>query len=140
MLGWAGRAFGWEPETTLEGLLTHDVELSVVQSNRLIPIHIHFENHGQKAAGKLMNLEITCAAPNAESAVFRARRSDDLLNALISQTIGSEPALERVVPLNPRSDVELLVDELELTGHDPLYEASVEYASKFAGRVMWTPA
>jgi len=140
MLGWAGRAFGWEPETTLEGLLTHDVELSVVQSNRLIPIHIHFENHGQQAAGKLMKLEITCAAPNAESAVFRAQRSDDLLNALISQTIGSEPALERVVPLNPRSDVELLVDELELTGHDPLYEGSVEYASKFAGRVMWMPA
>lgn len=140
MLGWAGHAFRWEPETTLEGPLTSDVELSVVQGNRLIPIHIRFADHGKGAAGKLMRMELECGGKALEHARFFVERSDDLQNARVSQAIGSEPALERVVPVSMLTDVELLVDELELTGHDRLYENAVEYASKLAGRVIWMPA
>jgi glucose-6-phosphate dehydrogenase assembly protein OpcA len=140
MLGWAGHAFRWEPETALEGPLTSDVELSVIQGNRLIPIHIRFVDHGKDAAGKLMYMELECGGPALEHARFFVQRSDDLSNARVSQAIGSEPALERVVPLNTRTDVELLVDELELSGHDALYESAVEYASRIAGRVVWMPA
>jgi glucose-6-phosphate dehydrogenase assembly protein OpcA len=140
LLGWAGHAFQWEPETTLEGLLDGSLELTVIQVNRLIPIHIGFADHGEKAAGRLMLVEIEAASPEMSNARFTVQRTDDMQNARIVETVAKEPAHERVVPLAPRSDVEILIDELEITGHDATYESSVAQASRFAGRVIWTPA
>jgi glucose-6-phosphate dehydrogenase assembly protein OpcA len=138
ILGWAGNAFNWQPETTLEGLLTDTVELSVVQDNRLIPIQIRFTDHGKEAAGKLMLVEIECGGPGLAPACCTVERTSDLRSARVSQSMGSESTLERVVPLDLRTDAELLVDELELTGHDSLYEQSAEYATRIAGRVIWS--
>jgi glucose-6-phosphate dehydrogenase assembly protein OpcA len=139
MLGWAGRAFNWQPETTLDGILTSDLELSVVQDSRLIPIHVRFADHGAAAAGRLMRFKLNCGAAHLQNATFTIERTDDLINARVRQEIGSRPVLERVVPLAVRTDIELLVDELELTGHDPLYEDAARCASLLAGRVLWTP-
>jgi glucose-6-phosphate dehydrogenase assembly protein OpcA len=139
ILGWAGHAFNWHPETTLEGMLARDVEMSVVQDSRLIPIEVRFASHGRKAAGRLMRFTIECGAPHLPTATFSVERTRDLANARVRQAIGSEPPVERVVPLEQRSDMELLVDELEITGHDELYEAAARYASLLAGRVIWTP-
>jgi glucose-6-phosphate dehydrogenase assembly protein OpcA len=139
ILGWVGHAFDWQPETTLEGLLHSDVELSVVQDSRLIPIEVRFADHGPEAAGRLMGFNVECGAPHLAPATFSVERSQDLANARVRQVLGSDPPLDRVVPLEVRSDIELLVDELELTGHDPLFEAAAQEASRLAGRVIWTP-
>lgn len=140
LLGWAGHAFGWEPETALDGLLTDDVELSALQENRLIPVSVSFHDRGRRARGRMMRLELECGAPDTGIARFAVERSDDLATGKVSVAVPDEPAIERIVPLHVRSDVELLVDELELSGHDNLYEVSAELASRFAGRVLWAPA
>ncbi|HCG01025.1 MAG TPA: hypothetical protein DEV93_10840 [Chloroflexi bacterium] len=140
LLGWAGHAFHWEPETTLEGLLESNLELTAIQGNRLIPIHIRFDDHGEKAAGRLMLVEIDASAPGLSNARFTVQRTEDMQNARISEALKNQPTHERVVPLALRSDVEVLIDELETTGHDAIYESSVAQASRFAGRVIWTPA
>jgi glucose-6-phosphate dehydrogenase assembly protein OpcA len=140
LLGWAGQAFGWEPETTLEGLLERNLDLTVIQENRLIPIHIRFDDHGEQAAGRLMLAEIESSAPGLGTARFTVERTEDMQNARVIESVGDQTAHDRVVPLSLRADAELLVDELELTGHDDAYESAVACASRFAGRVIWTPA
>lgn len=139
LVGWMASRLGWEPETTLDSIPKHAVTLSVLQEERVIEIDFRFRSHGASAAGRLMRVEIQCERETGEDAVFTVSRSADMRHAHISMQIGEGQDLCRVIPLDIKSDEELLADELEAAGHDRLYESVVEMASRVAGRELWVP-
>lgn len=140
LLGWVATRLGWEPETTLDGLASQDQSLAVLQGDRVIEIRLRFRDRGPKLAGRLTGMELVSQPKNLPPARFSVRRQEDTDHAHISMAIHEGPEIRRVVPLQIKSDAELLTDELELAGHDRQYEAVVDMASRLAGREVWIPA
>lgn len=140
LLGWMASHLGWTPETTLDGLATRDLTLAVLHGERLIPIDLRFSDRGEGAAGRLMAIELWAQPPGEPPARFSVERTDDLQHARVITAIQEGQEINRVVPLGLKTDVELLGDELDLAGHDRLYEVVVEMAGQLAGREAWVVA
>lgn len=140
LLGWMATQLDWKPETTLNEIAAEDVTLAVLQGERTIPIELRFRNHGEHAAGRLMCFEIVSQAKGKPPARFTVQRSEDLNHLEVTVSVHGEADICRVVPLGNRSDLQLLGDELEIAGHDQLYEAVVDMASRLAGREVWVPS
>lgn len=140
LLGWVATGLHWEPETTLDGLASHDQTISVLQGERLIEIHLRFRDHGPQLAGRLCGIELVSQPRTLPPARFAVRRREHQDHAHILMSIHEGQEIQRVVPLQIKTDAELLTDELELAGHDHQYERVVEMASRLAGREIWIPA
>lgn len=139
VLGWMASRLGWEPETTLEGLAGSEMTLTVVQGDRLIDIDIQFRDHGSRFAGRLAGIEVVSQPKELPPARFSVQRVEDLEHAHVSITVHEGTDIHRVVSLETKSEAQLLTDELELAGHDDLYDSVVEMASRLAGREIWIP-
>jgi len=139
MLGWMGSQLQWKPETTLDGVVARDVTLAVTQGERLIPIDIQFRDHGPEARGHLCGLDLMSEPPGLSPAKFTIRRMDGDQHAEVTVAVDDANEITRTVPLEVRSDAELLGDELDLGGHDPVYDHVVDIASRMAGREVWLP-
>jgi glucose-6-phosphate dehydrogenase assembly protein OpcA len=139
-LGWLAQELGWEPESTLDATLARDYSMAVLQGDRVIDIDLHFRDHGSDAAGHLMAAEIVADPKGLPPARFKVVRSDDLRRADVSATVHEGTAIRRAVPLELETDAELLTRELEIAGHDQLYEHILETASRLAGRELYIPA
>jgi glucose-6-phosphate dehydrogenase assembly protein OpcA len=141
LLGWMASHLGWEPETTLDGLITQSTTVSGLAGERVIPIDIRFrESAPESAAGRVLGIEMVAQPKGEPPARFTVQRGEDLQHARICMEVHGGCEITRVVPLALKNDVELLTDELELAGHDRLYEIVVETASRVAGREVWVPA
>jgi glucose-6-phosphate dehydrogenase assembly protein OpcA len=138
-LGWLASELDWEPESTLDGTAQQDTSFSVLQGDRLIEVELQFKDHGKLAAGHLMAFELVADPKGLPPARFCAKRSDDLQRANVSITVHEGNEIRRVVPLQIKSDADLLAGELEMAGHDHLYERVVEMASRLAGREVFVP-
>lgn len=139
LLGWVASRLGWEPETTLDGAVTQDTTVSVLQGDRVVPIDIVFNNHGREAAGRVVQLEIVSQPKGMPPARFRVERGEDGSHARVTMRVHDGVEISRVVPLAINTDTDLLTFELELAGHDRLYESVVDMASRMAGREIWMP-
>jgi glucose-6-phosphate dehydrogenase assembly protein OpcA len=139
-LGWLAEELGWEPESTLDAPLSRDFSMSVLQGDRVIDIDLNFRDPGSDAAGHLMALEFVADPKGLPPARFKVIRSDDLRRADVSATVHEGTDIRRAVPLELESDADLLTHELEMAGHDRLYEQIVETASRLAGRELFIPA
>ena len=131
---------GWEPETTVDRVVERDVELAVLQGERRIPIGVQFRDHGPDLAGRLCAIEMVSQPKNLPPARFSIQRTEDLEHALVSIHVHEGREIARVVPIAQQSDSEILGDELELAGSDPVYGKVVDMASRMAGREVWMPA
>lgn len=141
LLAWVGVHLGWEPETTLDTIARHDIQVSVLQGERLIPIELQFRDHGAEAAGRLIAIEIVSQPKGMPPARFTVQRTEaDLDNAYVRMEIHEGATISRVVPLHLKTEIELLVDELDMAGRDVLYEKVAEMAGRMAGREAWVPA
>lgn len=140
LVGWMASQLGWQPETALDVLATGDITFTVVQGQRLIPVDLHFRDHGAEAAGKLMSVELVSQPKAVPPARFGVYRQPDLDRAEIRMEIHDSEKISRVVPLDVKGDVELLADELQQAHHDRLYEQVVDAAGRLAGREHWVPA
>lgn len=140
LLGWIAQGLAWEPETTLDNLITEDVTLAALKGERVIPIEIHFDDYGPDSAGRLMAVEVVSQPRGGQPARFTVHRTDDIDHARVCTAVLDGPEIIRVVSLDLRTDPELLADELDLVGHDFLYERVVDMASRMAGREVWLPA
>lgn len=139
LLGWMAGGLGWEPETTLDNLVTEGVTLAALKGERVIPIEIQFHDHGPDSTGRLMAVEIVSQPRGEQPGRFTINRTDDLDHARVCTAVHGGPEITRVVSLDLRTDPELLADELDLVGHDCLYERVVDMASRMAGREVWIP-
>lgn len=139
MLGWVGSQLAWEPETTLDGLISENTTLTVLQGDRIIDIDLEFADHGSDLAGQVSGVEIVSQPHGLQPARFTVQRPEDLEHAEVTVKVLDGALIRRVVPLQVKTDAELLTDELELAGHDVLYERVIDMASRMAGRELWTP-
>ncbi len=140
LLGWMASRLGWAPETTLDNLASGDVTLAVIQGERVIPIDVRFADRGADAAGRLIAVEVVSQPRGEAPARFTVDRTDDLDHARVVTAVHDGPEITRVIPLELKTDVQLLADELELWGHDTLYDKAVDMAGRMAGREVWVPA
>lgn len=140
LLGWIARQLGWEPETTLDDIIDRDVELSVFQGERLIPIQIRFRDHGHELAGRLCAVEIVSQPKDMPPARFVVQRIEGTDNGEVSIQIHEQQEISRILPLVGKTEEEILGDELEAAGQDTLYADVVDMASRIAGREVWVPA
>lgn len=140
LLGWLAQGLHWEPETTLDNLVTEDVTLAALHGERVIPVDIQFHDHGADSTARLMAVEVVSQPRGDQPARFTVRRTDDLEHACVCTAVHDGPEITRVVSLDLRTDPELLADELDLVGHDFLYERVVDMASRMAGREVWLTA
>lgn len=139
-LGWLAEELGWEPESTLDTPLSRDFSMSVLQGERVIDIDLRFRDHGPDVAGHLMAVEFVADPKGVPPARFKVVRSDDLRRADVSATIHEGTDIHRAVPLELETDADLLTHELEMAGHDHLYERILDTASRLAGRELFIPA
>lgn len=126
-------------ETTLDNLVTEDVTLAALHGERVIPIDVQFQDHGADSTARLMAVEMVSQPRGDQPARFTVQRTDDLDHARVCTAVHDGPEITRVVSLDLRTDPELLADELDLVGHDFLYERVVDMASRMAGREVWLP-
>lgn len=139
LLGWVASHLGWEPETTLDTLVTDSISLSVLDGERVIPIEIQVREAPDPAAGRLLGIELVSQPRGVPPARFTVHRTDDLQNVRVKMEIHGGLEITRVVPLAMKSEMQLLAEELELVDHDKLYDQVVEAASRMAGREIWVP-
>lgn len=139
MLGWFASQLGMEPETTLDTVATRDVSLTLLQGNERVDVNVNFRDAGPESAGRLLSIVLRAQIADGPEAVFRVRRSTDLLHAHVAMAVGDEMEVTRVVALDIKDDPSLLADELAAAGHDRLYERVVEMAARIAGREVWIP-
>jgi len=139
LLGWMACRLGWETETSLEGLATKDVTLSVLAGERLIPIQLKLADRGAAAAGRLVHVSIEAELGSRPPASFSIDRSDDLEYVTITTAVEGEQDVCSALPLHRKTDEEHLADELSLAGHDTLYEQVVQFAARMGGRETWQP-
>lgn len=139
LLGWVAGRLGWEPETTLDNLVTDDVTMATMKAERVIPIDIHLADYGPDSAGRLMAVEVVSQPRGGQPARFTIHRTEDLDHARVCTAVHDGPEINRVVALDLRTDPELLADELDLVGHDRIYEEVVDMAGRLAGREVWLP-
>jgi glucose-6-phosphate dehydrogenase assembly protein OpcA len=140
MLGWVASRLGWKPETTLDGVLKGDMTMSILQGDRVVPIQLRLSDRGAEAAGKLMRVELVSQPKGLQPARFVVDRSDDLERVRVTMQIHGDTDIARTVPLDRKTDMQLLADELDLSGPDLLYKEVVDMASRLAGREVWVPA
>jgi glucose-6-phosphate dehydrogenase assembly protein OpcA len=140
LVGWLGCHLGWEPETPLDTVLNQDINMYVLQGERLIPIELQFRDFGQRGAGRLRLMEIVSQPRGYPPARFSVHRTEDLEHVQVNMEVHGGVEITRVVPLATRTDVETLADELDLAGHDRLYEVVAMTAARMAGREMWEPS
>jgi glucose-6-phosphate dehydrogenase assembly protein OpcA len=139
LLGWIGCRLGWKPETTLDTVVSREVTLSCIQGGRLIPIDIQFRDYGAQSVGRLMRVELVSQPRGEQPARFSVERTHDLDHVHVNMEIHGGTKIVRVVPLSRQDDMELLAAELDLSGHDRLYEQVVDMASQMAGREVLVP-
>ncbi|HEX8919788.1 MAG TPA: glucose-6-phosphate dehydrogenase assembly protein OpcA [Chloroflexota bacterium] len=137
VLGWIASRLGWEPETTLDEVATGDVALAALDGERLVTIDLQFRDHGANAAGRLVGMELVSQPKGLPAARFSIWRAEDLSQAEVATDVYDGPKHSRIVPLISKSDSTLLAEELQVAGHDPLYDEVVAMASRMAGREVW---
>lgn len=139
LLGWMASQLGWQVESALDGLLTTDQTLTVVTGERVIPIEVRFEPTDPMLQGRFLRVEIVAQPRDEPPARFTLERTEDARRVNVSTRVHDGAEIRRTLPLPLRPEVELLAYELELAGHDPLYETAVQSASELAGRELWAP-
>lgn len=139
LLGWVASRLGWQPETTLDTRIEHDVSLATLDGNRLIPIDIRLRERGEDAAGRLLLCRIDAQPDGCAPASFEISRTQDTQNMEVRVRVGSEERPARVVPVGLEDDAAILSDELEMTGQNNLYSSVVCLASRMAGREVLAP-
>jgi glucose-6-phosphate dehydrogenase assembly protein OpcA len=139
LLGWLASHVGWEPESTLDGLVTNNMALAVTKNGRPIEIALRLVDQAPVTAGRLMGITIDSHPAGLPPATFKIVREKDMHNVTVHVCVQDATDITRVVPLDLKTDAELLVDELEQFGTDAQYGTAVEMASRLAGREVWTP-
>jgi glucose-6-phosphate dehydrogenase assembly protein OpcA len=78
---------------------------------------------------------VTLGSAANESALFSVRRSADATRIETAVTFGEEKIAQRVLSYEGLTECELIGKELEILGHDRVYEQAVVAAGELAGRV-----
>lgn len=86
-----------------------------------------------QAAGDIVSLRLETGG--AEPAVLSATRAKDGLCAETTAELPGGESQRRVARMDPLSDTELLCDELELAGPDPVYEDALRLVGQLARRL-----
>jgi glucose-6-phosphate dehydrogenase assembly protein OpcA len=127
LLGWLGSRLHWEvlgAEIRSEGPSFH---LRPKAGGHGITAIIRPADARLELSGHLVSFEMGTGEEWATT--FRIAKGEDPNSARTEIAFAKLPPFRRVVPLRIYSDVELIARQLEIFGHDRIYEESIEMAA-----------
>lgn len=107
------------------------------KEGRPVKVTIQSTQAHEDLCGHLVSFEISTAAEWATS--FRIAKGENVHIAQTEIAFANMPPYRRFVPLRIYNEVELVARQLEIFGHDPIYEESISMASQLLGALRGTP-
>lgn len=131
LAGWLASRLGWKLETATRSDRTTAFALTTAGGK----VTIEFvPTSRQIEPGHLALVKLTSAADGA--AAFNVRRSGDGQRIETSVTLGEERHIQRVLGYEGWSESALIGRELEILGHDRVYEQAILASGELAGALV----
>ena len=135
-VGWLAGRLGWRVE---QPFTREDPWRAVLADpgGRRITASLHQESRSPLAAGALLSSTIAAESTGGKraDATFSIVRNDDAGGVIAVSEVGSGPAIRRALPLEAQDEASLLSAELDVLGHDRVYEGSLRAVRGLLGQV-----
>lgn len=128
LASWLAARLGWQVDSCRPE--NGDLLVEMRSGGSPVTVRIGARPPQGQAAGDVVSLRLETGG--AEPAVFSATRGEDGLCAETTAELSGGESQRRVARMDPLSDTELLCDELELAGRDPVYEDALRLVSQIA--------
>jgi glucose-6-phosphate dehydrogenase assembly protein OpcA len=122
LAGWLASRLGWQPKPVPATRAARSTGFEMEASGRTITIEFLLTERDIEP-GHLALVELTSAADS--SASFKVRRSSDGARIETVTTRGEEKNIQRVLSYESLSEAALVGRELEILGHDRVYEQAI---------------
>jgi len=108
----------------------------VDQRGRAIPVSLHAESRAPHPAGALLSTLIVTGSPGGQNggATFSIARKDDAGSVIAVAESEHGQVIRRALPLDPQDEVPLLAAEMDVLGHDRVYEESLRAVAALLGQ------
>ncbi len=135
-IGWLAGRMRWRVEQPFirgdgpwRGTLTD-------QRGRAISVSLHAESRAAHAAGALLSSLIVTGSMAGQNrgATFSIARKDDAGSLIAVAESEQGQAIRRALPLDPQDEAPLLATEMDVLGHDPVYEDSLRAVAALLGQ------
>jgi glucose-6-phosphate dehydrogenase assembly protein OpcA len=127
LLGWLGSRLHWKVRGAEIGKEGRSFHLGPERGGNGITAVIRPADARQELSGHLVSFEMGTGEEWATT--FRIAKGEDPNCARTEIAFAKLPPFRRAVPLRIYNDVELIARQLEIFGHDRIYEESIEMAA-----------
>jgi glucose-6-phosphate dehydrogenase assembly protein OpcA len=121
--GWLVSRLGWELDADASTLADGRATFHLSDGGRAITLEFVTTENAEIEPGHLARVELGSAADSTAS--FNVRRSDDRSRIETEVTFGTERSIQRVLGYESWGETALIGRELEIQGHDRVYEQAV---------------
>jgi glucose-6-phosphate dehydrogenase assembly protein OpcA len=132
LVGWLASRLGWKPAAEVPRVEGQDFTLEMSRAGS--PIAIEIRASSSQGRGGLVSARLMATRPEPSATFVVARAEDEGCAEATIEIEGAKP-VTRVVCVEPLSEGQLLSGEMELSGHDRVYEETLRVAGFLAGRL-----
>lgn len=140
-VGWLAGRLGWRVEQTFSRGKGPWRAVMVDAGGRGITVSLHQESRSPLAAGAMLSSTIVAKRTGGghddatlSDATFSIVRNDDAGGVIAVSEVGSGPAIRRALPLEAQDEASLLSAELDVLGHDRVYEGTLRTVRALLGQ------
>lgn len=134
LAGWMASRLRWNLTRAQSRNGGLDFQFVPGEGSRPIVIEIRPTEVLRELAGHLVSFEMTTSAP--WSTTFRIHKGESPTLAQTEIAFANMPPFRRVVPLRIYNEFELIARQLEIFGHDTVFEDSVAMASRLVSALQ----
>lgn len=131
LAGWLASRLQWGVQSGNAINGGHKFQMRAKEDGRTVTVIIQPTEAQEVLCGHLVSLEISTGDEWATT--FRIAKGESPQFAQTEIAFTNLPPYRRVVPLRIYNEVELIARQLEIFGHDPIYEQSIAMAADIVG-------
>jgi glucose-6-phosphate dehydrogenase assembly protein OpcA len=131
LAGWLASRLQWSVQSGNAINGGHEFQMRAKEDGRTVTVIIQPTEAQEVLCGHLVSLEISTGDEWATT--FRIAKGESPQFAQTEIAFTNLPPYHRVVPLRIYNEVELIARQLEIFGHDPIYEQSIAMAADIVG-------
>lgn len=128
LASWLATRLGWQVDSCRSE--NRDLLIEMGHGGSPVSVGVRPSPPRGQAAGDLVSLRLETGG--AEPAAFAVNRAEDGLCAETTAELSGGESQRRVARMDPLSDTELVCDELEIAGRDPIYEDALRLVGQLA--------
>ncbi len=130
LVGWFASRLKWELVSSETTGATEEFKLRS-REGKGISVSIRPTEARAELSGHLVSFEI--ATGEEWATTFRIAKGENADCAQTEMAFSNLPPYRRIVPLRIYNETELIARQLEIVGHDPVYEESIAMAARLVG-------